>query len=99
MTDFDRDIEHVMRGKLAARDLATIEPLLADLEAAVDRRVMLVLTQKGGLTEQQALQAWYEKAAVHKLRERLSQIVNAGKSAGLRQSGRMTTQENLNGQA
>ena len=100
MSDFDRDIEHVMRGRLAARELQVIGPLLKELEDRIDHRVMLVLSSKGGLTEQQALQAWYEKAALHKLRVTLEQTVNAGKSAGARQAAVMTTKkEDIYGEA
>lgn len=96
MQPFDRDIEHVVRGRVATNTLNAVLPILADLEQAVDVKVMRQIKAGKGLTEQQALQAWYEKAAIVQLRERLTQMGNSGKSAAARIAPQM---EATNGKA
>lgn len=95
-TDIDRELENVIRGRMASNSLGFLEPILFEMEDRVDRRVFKQLVAGKGLTPDQALQAWYEKAAIVQLRERLQQLANSGKSAGRR------VQENMeigNGQA
>lgn len=94
-TDLDRDMEHVIRGRIAGSSLQALEPILYDLEARVDRRVMKQLAAGKGLTPDQALQAWYEKFAIVQFREQLQKLANSGQSAGIRLAPKM--EEAFNG--
>lgn len=84
MSDFDRDLEATLRGRLAGATLDLVENVLDGMERRVDQRVMALLSAGKGLTDEQAKQAWYEKWSVHELRVKLRGMATSGKSAAKR---------------
>lgn len=87
--DFDRQLEQVIHGRIAGRTLEDLTPILDQMERHVDQRVMGLLRQGACLSGEIAQHAWLEKYAIYQLRERLTQLANAGKGAGRQLSPRM----------
>lgn len=89
MSEFDRDLDATLRGRLAGGTLNIVEETLNILNRRVDQRVMVLLGSGKGLTPEQAMQAWYEKFAVEALRTKLEQLSEGGKSAAQRLTPKM----------
>ena len=74
----DTDLLALRHGQAAEGDLSNLGPALAKLDAAVDSRVFSKLLRGETVTPEEALQAWLEKYAYHRLTQELRKTVRRG---------------------
>lgn len=84
MTDFDRDLEATLRGRLAGGTLNIINDALDKLSQQIESRILYLLSQGQPLSAEVAQQAWYQKHAINELRLKLNRIASMGLSAARR---------------
>jgi hypothetical protein len=70
------------RGKLAETADALIEEEINNLEAAVQLRIFVQLDEGKAIDPQEAVQAWLQRYAYMKLKQRLKKAASRGLRAG-----------------
>lgn len=71
----------IRRGQAAQSALQIGEQSLEDLNKSVDDRIFAKLLRNEVLSPEEALQAWLEKYAYHRLAKKLRQTVRSGQRA------------------
>jgi hypothetical protein len=77
-------IEDQVRGSLASRMLAELDPILSAEETSIESRAYRLLDD--GLDPTLAVQLWAQKWAINSLRKRLRGLVRKGEAAGKKAS-------------
>ena len=84
----ERHLAQIATGRLARTGLDLVLDVIEAETAAVDHKMLRAMAA-GPLDIDAAVQAWYEKGAWNKLKQRLEQQSRAGEGAGRRIQGQM----------
>lgn len=82
MAELEGYLAILQQSKFGAAALDMIQPILADLDAKVDRRVYKYLKDQGpigGVDANGLVAAWFEKLAIHNLRLTIQKLAAAAK--------------------
>ena len=77
----DDDMLALRHGQAAEGDLSNLGPALEKLDDAVDSRIFSKLLGGLTVTPEEALQAWLEKYAYHRLTRELRKTIRKGRHA------------------